>query len=154
MVIILSISDEILKSIEIMIESAFNKRKTTEVYIGNISSVNSDGYTVKYNGKEIRIKTKATNVFKRNDIVKFCIPCGNKRNAFLLSELFNPVNYDGETLTASSVVYDNSSSGLDSTNVNGAIDEILKKLDEVKSLIVPTTSISEDTIDEIFNQIQ
>ena len=58
MVIILSISDEILKSIEIMIESAFNKRKTTEVYIGNISSVNSDGYTVKYSGKEIKIKTE------------------------------------------------------------------------------------------------
>ena len=140
----MNISDEILKSIEILIDSAFKKRKTTEVYIGNISSVNSDGYTVKYNGKEIKIKTTATGVYKRNDIVKFCIPCGNQRNAFLLSELSNPVNYNGEPLNASIVGYDNSSSGLKSTTVNGAIDELLTELNRVKASISSESAINNE----------
>lgn len=147
----LNISDEILKSIEILIDSAFKKRKTTEVYIGNISSVNSDGYTVKYNGKEIKIKTTATGVYKRNDIVKFCIPCGNQRNAFLLSELSNPINYDGDSLNASLVEYDNSASGLKSKNVNGAIDELLTELNKVKASIPNVSSIDDTAIDNILN---
>lgn len=56
-------------------------------YIGIISSINKDGYTVKYNGKEINIKTNATNILKINDTVKFCVPCGNKRKAFIIADL-------------------------------------------------------------------
>lgn len=56
-------------------------------YIGIVSSVNSDGYTVKYNGTDIKIKTSATNIYNVNDTVKFCIPCGNKRKAFIVADL-------------------------------------------------------------------
>ena len=56
-------------------------------YTGIISSVNSDGYTVKYNGTEINIKTTVVNALKKNDMVKFCIPCGNKRKAYIVVDL-------------------------------------------------------------------
>lgn len=56
-------------------------------YIGIISSINKDGYTVKYNGTEINIKTKETSIFKKGDTVKFCIPCGNTRKAYIVVDL-------------------------------------------------------------------
>lgn len=56
-------------------------------YIGIVSAVNSDGYTIKYNGTDIKIKTSANNVLKVNDVVKFCVPCGNKRKAFIVADL-------------------------------------------------------------------
>ena len=58
-----------------------------KTYLGVFSSVNTNGYTVKYNGTDINIKTTATNLFKVNDHVKFCIPCGNKRKAFIVADL-------------------------------------------------------------------
>lgn len=81
------ISDEILKSIEIMIDSVVEKLDFDRTYTGIISSVNKDGYTVKYNGTEINIKTNATDVFKKGDMVKFCVPCGNKRKAYFVVDL-------------------------------------------------------------------
>lgn len=56
-------------------------------YIGIISSINKDGYTVRYNGTEINIKTKETGIFKKGDTVKFCIPCGNTRKAYIVVDL-------------------------------------------------------------------
>lgn len=66
-------------------------------YTGIISSVNSDGYTVKYNGTEINIKTAATNIFKKNDTIKFCVPCGNKQKAYIVTnlDLINKINTSG-----------------------------------------------------------
>ena len=81
------ISDEILKSIEIMIDSVVEKLDFDRTYTGIISSVNKDGYTVKYNGTEINIKTTDTDVFKKGDMVNFCIPCGNKRKAYFVVDL-------------------------------------------------------------------
>ena len=57
-------------------------------YTGIISSVNKDGYTVKYSGTEINIKTTATDVFKKGDMVKFCVPCGNKMKAYFVVDLW------------------------------------------------------------------
>ena len=56
-------------------------------YIGIVSAVNSDGYTVKYSGTEINIKTTATDVFKKGDMVTFCVPCGNKMKAYFVVDL-------------------------------------------------------------------
>lgn len=56
-------------------------------YTGIISSANKDGYTVKYSGTEINIKTTATDVFKKGDMVKFCVPCGNKMKAYFVVDL-------------------------------------------------------------------
>lgn len=81
------ISDEILKSIEIMIDSVVEKLDFDRTYTGIISSVNKDGYTVKYSGTEINIKTTATDVFKKGDMVKFCVPCGNKMKAYFVVDL-------------------------------------------------------------------
>lgn len=58
-----------------------------KTYIGIVSAVNSDGYTVKYNGTDIKIKTSAINICQINDIVKICMPCGNKRKAFIVADL-------------------------------------------------------------------
>ena len=70
-----------------MIDSKLKKLDFDRTYTGIISSVNKDGYTVKYSGTEINIKTTSTDVFKKGDMVKFCIPCGNKRNAFIVVDL-------------------------------------------------------------------
>lgn len=82
------------KALDILSDQIINAVKTIcanlefdKTHSGVISSVNSDGYTVKYNGSEINIKTTATKVFKKNDMVKICIPCGNKRNAFIVCDL-------------------------------------------------------------------
>lgn len=83
----MNISDEILKAIEIMIDSKLKKLDFDRTYTGIVSSVNTDGYTVKYNGTEINIKTTATDVFKRGDMVKFCVPCGNKMKAYFVFDL-------------------------------------------------------------------
>ena len=84
----MNISDEILKAIEIMIDSKLKKLDFDRTYTGIISSVNKDGYTVKYSGTEINIKTTATDVFKKGDMVKFCIPCGNKMKAYFVVDLW------------------------------------------------------------------
>ena len=79
------ITDEILKSIEIMVNSVVKKLDFDRTYEGIISAVNDNGYTVKYNGTEINIKTTDTNMYKKNDIVQFCIPCGCKRRAHIIT---------------------------------------------------------------------
>lgn len=81
------ISDEILKSIEIIVKAVAKKLDFDRTYTGIISSVNKDGYAVKYNGKEINIKTSTTDVFKVGEQVKFCVPCGNKRKAYFVVDL-------------------------------------------------------------------
>ena len=77
------LSDQIIYVVKTMCE----KLDFDRTYTGIISSVNTDGYTVKYNGTEINIKTTVINVLKKNDMVKFCIPCGNKRKAFIVVDL-------------------------------------------------------------------
>ena len=67
-------------------------------HTGVVSSVNSDGYTVKYNGTEINIKTNATDVFKKGDMVKFCVPCGNKRKAYFVVDLGLMKRYVDESI--------------------------------------------------------
>ncbi len=74
---------EIIKGVK-----AFCKKLDFDrTHTGIVSSVNKDGYTVKYNGTEINIKTNATDVFKKGDMVNFCIPCGNKRKAYFVVDL-------------------------------------------------------------------
>lgn len=81
------ISDEILRSIEIIVNNVAKHLDFDRTYTGIVSTINSDGYTVKYNGTEINIKTTATDVYNVNDVVKFCIPCGNKRKAYIVADL-------------------------------------------------------------------
>ena len=82
------------KAIDILSDQIINAVKTVcsklefdKTYIGIVSSVNKNGYTVQYNGTEINIKTKETSVFKKGDTVKICIPCGNKRKAYIVIDL-------------------------------------------------------------------
>ena len=69
------------------VKTVCSKLEFDKTYIGMISSINTDGYTVKYNGTEINIKTKETSIFKKGDAVKFCIPCGNTRKAYIVIDL-------------------------------------------------------------------
>lgn len=83
----MNISDELLKTIEIMVKSEIDKLNFDRTYTGIISSVNNDGYTVKYNGTEINIKSKNTSIYKKYDKVKFCVPCNNKEKAYMVVDI-------------------------------------------------------------------
>ena len=69
------------------VKTVCSKLEFDKTHIGIVSSINTDGYTVKYNGTEINIKTKETSIFKKGDAVKFCIPCGNARKAYIVIDL-------------------------------------------------------------------
>ena len=77
------LSDQIINAVK----TICSKLEFDKTHIGIVSSVNKDGYTVKYNGTEINIKTKETGIFKKGDTVKFCIPCGNTRKAYIVVDL-------------------------------------------------------------------
>lgn len=77
------ITDEILKAIDIIIDEKIKSLNFDKTHIGFVSKVLKDGYLVKYNGTEILIKESAKK-YNKGDFVKFCIPCNNKRNAFLI----------------------------------------------------------------------
>lgn len=77
------LSDQILNAVK----TVCSKLEFDKTHIGIVSSINTDGYTVKYNGTEINIKTKETGIFKKGDTVKFCIPCGNTRKAYIVVDL-------------------------------------------------------------------
>lgn len=123
-----------------------------KTHTGVVKSVKSDGYVVAYNGTEIHIKTNFTGIYKRNDIVKFCIPCGNKGNAFLVREISNPVSYGEEALNASMVGYNNLTSGLTANNVNGAIDELLTEINKLKASMVSVSNIDDSAIDNMLKE--
>lgn len=69
------------------VKTVCSKLEFDKTHIGIVSSINTDGYTVKYNGTEINIKTKETSILKKGDTVKFCIPCGNTRKAYIVVDL-------------------------------------------------------------------
>lgn len=123
------LSDQIIKAIQ----KICSRLDFDRTHIGIISKINAGICTVKYNGTEINIKTDRADAFKRNDIVKICIPCGNRRYAFIVNE----------PLSARSTEYDNSKSGLQAKNINDAIDELYRMINEVKTASV---SVSEDMI--------
>lgn len=77
------LSDQIIHAVK----TICSKLEFDKTYIGIVSSINQDGYTVKYNGTEINIKTKETSIFKKGDVIKFCIPCGNTRKAYIVIDL-------------------------------------------------------------------
>ena len=77
------LSDQIINAVK----AVCSKLEFNQTHTGIVSSVNDDGYTVKYNGTEINIKTKETDIFKKGDTIKFCIPCGNKRKAYIVIDL-------------------------------------------------------------------
>ena len=77
------LSDQILNAVK----TVCSKLEFDKTHIGIVSSINTDGYTVKYNGTEINIKTKETSIFKKGDTVKFCIPCGYTRKAYIVIDL-------------------------------------------------------------------
>ena len=62
--------------------SAFDK-----TYTGIISEVNLDRCTIKYNGKDISIKTTVADMYKKGDKVKFCVPMNNIRKAYLVCDV-------------------------------------------------------------------
>lgn len=78
---------ELAVQIKRIAKTLIEKAHFDRTHTGIVSSVNIDGYTVKYNGTEINIKTTATDVFKKGDMVKFCVPCGNKMKAYFVVDL-------------------------------------------------------------------
>ena len=77
------LSDQIIDAVK----TVCSKLEFDKTYTGIVSAINNDGYIVNYNGVDITIKTKETNIFKKGDTIKFCIPCGNKRKAYIVADL-------------------------------------------------------------------
>lgn len=89
-----TLSREIIKAVKATCKNLpFDK-----TYEGIISVVNSDGYTVEYNGTSINVKTIATDLYKVGDMVKVCIPCGNNRRAYIVVDVDSMKRYVDEIL--------------------------------------------------------
>lgn len=88
--ILAHVSDEILKSIEIMCEKYLHtKAHFDQTYTGIISKIDTEKGTcmVKYAGRDVTIKTNILSVLKIGDMVKVCIPLGNTRKAYLVADM-------------------------------------------------------------------
>ena len=75
---------ELVKQVKKMVKHFISKSGFDKTYTGIVAAVNDNGYTVKYNGTEITIRTTATDMYKKGEQVKFCIPCNNLRKAYLV----------------------------------------------------------------------
>lgn len=94
----MSVSDDILQAIETIVDKKIEKMNLDLTYSGIISAVNSDGYIVEYNGTSVSVKTTATDLYKVGDMVKVCIPCGNKRRAYIVVDVEDMKRYMDEIL--------------------------------------------------------
>lgn len=66
---------ELTRQIKRIAKSLIEKAYFDKTYTGTIVAVNSDGYTVFAKGNsKFDIKTTATDLYKKGDIVKFCEP--------------------------------------------------------------------------------
>lgn len=83
----MSVSDDILQAIDTIVDKKIEKMNLDLTYSGIVSAVNSDGYTVEYNGTNINVKTTAIDLYKVGDMVKVCIPSGNKRRAYIVVDV-------------------------------------------------------------------
>ena len=74
--------NEIVKSINYLINYAINK-KSTKIYSGVIISSNDNGtWNVTYNGETHALKSYGSISPEANMMVKVCIPQGNQNLAF------------------------------------------------------------------------
>ena len=105
----------------------FCKKLTFDkTYTCIISSVGQDGYTVKYNGTDINIKTKNTKMYKQWDIVKFCVPLNNKRKAYIVVDI--------DTIIPSSSISFSDNTGVFSGNtLNEVLQNIIAELSDLKT---------------------
>lgn len=75
---------ELVRQVKKIVKHFISKAEFDKTYTGIVAAVNDNRYTVKYNGTEIIIRTTATDLYKKGDAVKFCIPCNNLRKAYLV----------------------------------------------------------------------
>ena len=75
---------ELVRQVKKIVKHFISKAGFDKTYTGIVATVNDNGDTVKYNGTEITIRTTATDLYKKCDAVKFCIPCNNLRKAYLV----------------------------------------------------------------------
>lgn len=120
-------------------------------YIGIVSSVKSGECVVKYNGTDIHVKTSETDICKIGDKVKLCIPCGNARKAFIINNSSSS-GYSGDAVESSVVSYIDDTGTIKSTDVKGALDEIISMIIELKNSI-GASEIDDAEVDELFDQI-
>ena len=79
---------ELTRQIKRIAKTLIDKAYYDKTYTGTIATVNSDGYTVFAKGNsKFDIKTTATNVFKKGDIVKICEPQNNFDKRYFVVDL-------------------------------------------------------------------
>ena len=78
---------ELVKQVKKMVKHFISKSDFDRTYTGIVAAVNDNGYTVKYNGTEITIRTTATDMYKKGEQVKFCVPTNNIRKAYLVCDM-------------------------------------------------------------------
>ena len=71
------VMNELLKSIDIMIQKRLAKLKITRYMDGVITAVNNDIYTVQINDTQYEMKAKYNQVFEVGNLVLVLIPNGD-----------------------------------------------------------------------------
>lgn len=78
------IQDEILKSINIMINKRLKELKFNYYIEGKITTVNGDGtYTVKINGEDETLSARSGLTLAVGEVVLICVPNGNTSFKFI-----------------------------------------------------------------------
>lgn len=80
----MTIKDEIIKTIEIMVNKEIKKIKADKTYPSIIASVENGKYVVTLNGSEHKVKCAIPNVeLKSGQQVWVTVPCGDLKGMFI-----------------------------------------------------------------------
>lgn len=81
---IIKLQEELLKSIDLLIQERMSNLSFSYYLEGIIETINVDStYTVKINDEVFDIKTREGLVLNVGDIVMICVPNGNFNNKFI-----------------------------------------------------------------------
>lgn len=80
----MTIKDEIIKTVDIMVKSAIKKIKMDKTYTSVITSVENGKYVVTLNGSNYTVKCAIPNVeLKTGQQVWVTVPCGDLKGMFI-----------------------------------------------------------------------
>ena len=80
----MTIKDEIIKTIEIMVNKEIKKIKADKTHLSIITSVENGKYVVTLNGSEHKVKCAIPNVeLKTGQQVWVTVPCGDLKRMFI-----------------------------------------------------------------------
>lgn len=106
--IIMKISDEILKTIEIIVDEKIKSLSFDRTVDGKIIKKTSTGYLVSVEGNQIDVSVLGNGEFNKNETVKVVIPQNNIKNAYIQNAVdYNEQIHNLKTRTNSLETYSN-----------------------------------------------